>query len=393
VFVAGTVGSAAPPPTSPPGTPAASRDVFVARYDANSRVYPGFGTSRTGEIITNLGGDDAAGDLALLADGSLVLVGTTRPQNLFDTRLSGDFVVAHFAPDGTLDPAFGGGDGVATVDFGGADAASAVAVDADGNIVAGGQAYVAGRSTDFALARLQGTGVLPPNVTEVSLGGSAFSGPFLAYLGALGVGGAGGYALVNTQGLTAGRGTYLTQDGVNTVSARLDPSGRPELLGPDDVRVRGFSVADYGVASYAYDPATRVATWTLSRPIVADRVVIDLNTDNDADYESHLRADVLAGDANGSYTGPVNALDVADVKRRLGKTATLPPTTTSNGYSYLADVNGDGRINALDVAAVKKNLAHALPAGAPPLVAGAAAPASGAASVTRELFGTEPVLA
>jgi hypothetical protein len=83
---------------------------------------------------------------------------------------------------------------------------------------------------------------------------------------------------------------------------------------------------------------------------------------------------------------------VAAVKRKLGRSVSTPGTG-GGAYDLYTDVNADGRINALDVAEVKKNLAHALPAGGPPLAAGAGAAGAGASSVTRELFGTELILA
>ena len=104
-----------------------------------------------------------------------------------------------------------------------------------------------------------------------------------------------------------------------------------------------------------------------------------------------FRANVLAGDA--TRDGRVNALDLADVKRRLNS------TTTSNagaGYSPFADVNGDGRINALDLAAVKQRLNSRLPEPPTQIAVAAAATATAsllrASSPTRELFATGPIL-
>jgi hypothetical protein len=105
---------------------------------------------------------------------------------------------------------------------------------------------------------------------------------------------------------------------------------------------------------------------------------------------------VLPGDA--TRDGRVNALDLAAVKRRLGRD--VSDTTTGPGsYSPFADITADARINALDLAVVKRNLGRAIAPVAPPPAAPAPAPQSGVAagleapsSVTKELFASQQVL-
>jgi hypothetical protein len=53
----------------------------------------------------------------------------------------------------------------------------------------------------------------------------------------------------------------------------------------------------------------------------------------------------LGGDT--TRDGTVNALDLANVRRRLNSTI---KNEVGAGYSIFADFNGDGRINALDLA-------------------------------------------
>ena len=95
------------------------------------------------------GGDDQAFAIALQPDGKLVAVG----------EASGDFALARYNPDGTLDLSFNGS-GLVTTDFaGGFDRVEALAVQADGKLVAAGQAF-SGTSLDFALARYNPDGTL-----------------------------------------------------------------------------------------------------------------------------------------------------------------------------------------------------------------------------------------
>ena len=69
---------------------------------------------------------------------------------------SGDFALARYNPNGSLDTSFSG-DGKQTTDFGGGgERANAVALQGDGNIVAAGNALGADGTRDFALARYQG---------------------------------------------------------------------------------------------------------------------------------------------------------------------------------------------------------------------------------------------
>jgi uncharacterized delta-60 repeat protein len=85
--------------------------------------------------------------LALTSDGNIIVAGAAF--KTFSTPP--DFALRRYNSDGTIDTSFGNG-GVITTDFaGGTDEAQAVAIQADGNVVAAGRAF---RSNfDLALAR------------------------------------------------------------------------------------------------------------------------------------------------------------------------------------------------------------------------------------------------
>jgi uncharacterized delta-60 repeat protein len=99
-----------------------------------------------GEVTTDFGGSDSAQAVVIQGDGRIVAAGLSG---------AGDFALARYTADGSLDPSFGSG-GKATTDFGGFDAASALAVQPDGRIVAAGRSG----SGDFALARYNADGSL-----------------------------------------------------------------------------------------------------------------------------------------------------------------------------------------------------------------------------------------
>lgn len=111
----------------------------------------GFG-NRGFASIDFAGGADTPQAVVLQSDGKLVIAGSAG---------GADFGVVRLTPSGNLDPIFDA-DGKATIDFGSAvESANDVAIDANGRIVLAGTAAVgAGGTNDFALARLDASGVL-----------------------------------------------------------------------------------------------------------------------------------------------------------------------------------------------------------------------------------------
>ena len=126
-------------------------DFALARYEPDGSLDASF--SDNGRVTTDF--DDVANGINALAvqpNGKLVVAGESR----------GDFALARYDTDGSLDTSFSG-DGVVTTDFAGkADAAYAVALLGDGRIVAAGSAFKKLDFYDapqfFALARYQADG-------------------------------------------------------------------------------------------------------------------------------------------------------------------------------------------------------------------------------------------
>jgi uncharacterized delta-60 repeat protein len=122
---------------------------------------PSFGTG--GKVTTDIGGSagpDQANALAVQADGKLVAAGSAFTGTTFDYN----FALVRYNPDGSLDTSFGAG-GKVTTDFvgqffSGNDRANALAVQADGKLVAAGVAEIPGEATYFALARYNSDGTL-----------------------------------------------------------------------------------------------------------------------------------------------------------------------------------------------------------------------------------------
>lgn len=130
-------------------------DLALVRYNAGGRLDSTFGSE--GVARSSLGRFATAQDLVRQPDGKLVAAGSVSLGSTDPNEVA--FAVARFESSGEHDESFHGG--AITTDFGAYDAAQALALQADGKIVAGGfsaQADSGGTVTaeDFALARYLG---------------------------------------------------------------------------------------------------------------------------------------------------------------------------------------------------------------------------------------------
>lgn len=130
---------------------ATSNDFAVARYNADGTPDASFGIG--GKVTTDFSGNDAAADVVLQCDGKIVVAGVADSSNT-----SGDVAVARYQSDGTLDPSFEA-DGKVVTDFLGHDSSRGVGLQSDGRIVVAGstRADDSFDSLEFALARYEGS--------------------------------------------------------------------------------------------------------------------------------------------------------------------------------------------------------------------------------------------
>lgn len=122
------------------------RDVAIARYLVNGALDTSF--DGDGMLLSDFssGQDDRARDVAVRADGRIVVAGASRTSSE-----DYDFVLAIYMPDGSLETAFNG-TGWTSTDFGQGsnDNASALALQSDGKVVIAGST-----GDDFAMARYE----------------------------------------------------------------------------------------------------------------------------------------------------------------------------------------------------------------------------------------------
>lgn len=146
------------------GTTAISAGTVVAltRHLRDGGLDPSFGNG--GKVITQVGArGDSARAVAVQADGKIVVAGWTDA-----TGTDANFLVLRYRTDGTLDPGFADAGRFILPTFtnagagNGTDRAHAVAIQADGKIVAAGTTLTSTSTTgqDFALIRLNADGTL-----------------------------------------------------------------------------------------------------------------------------------------------------------------------------------------------------------------------------------------
>lgn len=116
---------------------------------------PSFGVG--GRAQPPFGPESGVSGVAVQADGKILVAGGSETAQAFS--------IARLLPNGSPDPSWGGGDGVATTPLGEFAGALDVAVQPDGKVVAVGQAKGA-ENDDFAIVRYLSDGELDPGFGE-----------------------------------------------------------------------------------------------------------------------------------------------------------------------------------------------------------------------------------
>ena len=148
-------------------------DIALARFTPGGRLDPTFGQG--GKVITDLGANDYAFDVAIQDDGGIVVVGER------DAAASDRFVVQRYRPNGTLDPGFANA-GTALTGFGRRfQSANAVVITPGGRIIVAGSTSN-GITSRSAVARYMPDGRLDRDfggdgrvTTDVSPSGEQFT--------------------------------------------------------------------------------------------------------------------------------------------------------------------------------------------------------------------------
>lgn len=127
-------------------------DFALARYNTDGSLDATFGTN--GTVVTPNTGDII--DMVIQPDGKIVGAG------IFFTGSNYNFQLGRYNADGTLDQTFGGTGLIMTSVVSGADGASSVVLQPDGKIVAGGKASQGSNDSNLVLIRYNSNGGLDP---------------------------------------------------------------------------------------------------------------------------------------------------------------------------------------------------------------------------------------
>ena len=141
--------------------PSSGGQFALVRYNSNGSLDTSFGDN--GLVRTTFSSSGCyASALALQADGKIIAAGT----NYRDFSSNSDFGVARYNSNGTLDTSFGTSGLVSTEFNGMLDAASSVLIQSDGKIVAVGSASSSATFYDFALVRYLSNGQIDTNIRD-----------------------------------------------------------------------------------------------------------------------------------------------------------------------------------------------------------------------------------
>ncbi len=179
-----------------------------------------------GFVSTDFGDSEPATDVAVQPDGRIVAVGGA----------TGEFSVARYNPSGSLDPSFGGGDGLVTTGFGAPDTATAVAIQPDGKIVVAGATEAGPSPRNLALVRYNADGSPDPGFNGTGLLFTDLGGDDVATDVVLGPNGA----------ITAVGGTATGPGAANFAFARYQADGSPDnSFDFDGQRTINFGALDF----------------------------------------------------------------------------------------------------------------------------------------------------
>ena len=128
------------------------RNFGLARYNDDGSLDDSF--DGDGSLFTDFGADDVATDVAIQPDGKIVVAGGS------GNGAANNFAFARYNTDGSPDNSFDN-NGLRIFNFGGNEAAFAMALQSEGKVVAAGLTDVDG-DEDFALARLDTDGTPDP---------------------------------------------------------------------------------------------------------------------------------------------------------------------------------------------------------------------------------------
>ena len=309
-------------------------DFSVARLNPNGTLDATFGSG--GKVTTDFGGPyDAASSVAIRADGKIIAAGT-----IVNSSSIADFAVARYNPNGTLDTTFGSG-GKVTTDFGGVSAnAYSIAIQRDGKVVVAGVANIDG-GEDFALARynLDGTpdssfGTGGRVVTDFGTFAQGFSWA------------EGSSVVVQADGKIVMAGDAYIDPGFDIALARYNPNGSLDTTFGTGGKVTTNLSANDRASSVGLQADGKIVTAGQAVGKAFDFALLRYNSNGTLDTTFGTGGKVLTDFAD--VTGMAFSSEAANsVAIRLdGKIVAVGRTFVTTGYNWaLARYNSNGTLD------------------------------------------------
>jgi uncharacterized delta-60 repeat protein len=141
------------------------QDFAVVRYNTDGSLDTSFGSG--GEVTTDFTGqNDRASALALQANGQIVVAGMSAPATMGSNE---ELALARYNPNGQLDSTFGSGGKVLSTTLTGA---SSIALQSDGHVLVGTSGSLIRLNSDGSLDTTFGTGGSAPGVVPLPANGT-----------------------------------------------------------------------------------------------------------------------------------------------------------------------------------------------------------------------------
>jgi uncharacterized delta-60 repeat protein len=292
-------------------------NIIVARYSSDGSLDNTFDTD--GFVLTAIAlYSTEAFAVALQTDGKIV-VGGYKVQG--GPTPTSDFVLIRYNTDGSLDNTFGG-DGIVESDFSIEDAVKSIAIQPDGNIIAGG--YIRpGENYDFAITRYTSEGILDNTFSDD------------------------GFLSLSLGNYYCWIGSIVLQDDSKIVASNVTSGSSMIRLNQDGTFDNTFS--DDGIVSIPAGDAMSLALQDDNKLVLAGAIGLDFgimrcNSDGSIDNTFGTNGSVST-DFGMNRSERANAV-VIQADGRITAAGYTKPDFGGNSQFALAQYNPDGSLNS-----------------------------------------------
>jgi uncharacterized delta-60 repeat protein len=325
----------------------AGNDFFLMRLNADGTPDLTFG--KGGEVTIDFGNDDLLSDLAVQADGKIVLAGrTSAALSAADMMPVAKLAMARLDTSGKLDPSFGSGGTLTLANADGSWTTAGLAVRTDGKIIVAGfatpsmSATVGGALAEIAVARFNPDGTLDRSYAGTGIARATYPNFNYVYATSL--------ALLPDGTAVVGGGSSYGQG----LLVWFKPDGTLrsfELLGMDMKglrwvkQVRALPKGGVEALGFSYDVPGVVLEYHAAPGLLADRIELMTGSGSPLSQVLALQADgkpVLATVTVGGTPGIERSPSLLSLARFADPGVTGSPATFTQGL--VSQFNGSAAV-------------------------------------------------